>query len=498
MVTVYLYSNSKSDNAGRMGNFSGLTAQNGYFNGLSGLTVTGTLSAGLGDMVIERPFTELLGYGYGRFQTGGKWIYFSVRDLEVVNPSKTRLYYDVDAWETARFQYPMGLGRATIYRSGRALDSRMVRPLSPVYTRTTVIRSLIAANLMAGLAFVHDDAEDTNYIYQTELYSNAENLGAVLDGSWLTKSGIENVNQVTGAWLSPWVLDHTEEGWESVGPTALPAYRINCENLHLANTTQSMSIGTRPVGDMDEVIGITDMRGNVIWTCDYSDDLPSTMAMYANISPSSCSWECRIGSSLEGRFTVPCEPTYYYSDTFVDYVSRQRAYDQQMRSLNNDRQLVGAVSGFMSNTIGGAVAGGNAGAAGAAVGGIMGGVGTIIGAAANYLIAPSFDRREQQITDEYYRKQADSLAYVGDSLISILKGDTGVNLVSISTDPTTRQVYDDAVAAAGYYYDSLEVSSASAWIVNGPLCADVEITGGIPSAWKEQIRNRFRNGVILS
>ena len=104
MVTVDLFKNPKTDNLGRMGNFSGLAEQTQYFNGLSGLHIQGTLSEGVGEITVDEPFTTTAAYSYGRYQINGIYVYFSIRDIEVVNPTKSRIIYDVDCWETCRFQ----------------------------------------------------------------------------------------------------------------------------------------------------------------------------------------------------------------------------------------------------------------------------------------------------------------------------------------------------------------------------------------------------------
>lgn len=168
-----------------------------------------------------------------------------------------------------------------------------------------------------------------------------------------------------------------------------------------------------------------------------------------------------------------------------------------MRTLNNDRQLVNSLTSIGSQAVGGAIAGASAGPVGAIGGAALGAISGIVGAAANYITAPAFNAREQAITDDYYRRQTDGLAQSGNPLLSIIEGVTSVWLVKTDIDSQTAAIYQDAIEAGGYYYD-VEVESMDAWIVDGPLAADVEILGGIPSMWKEQIRARFSNGVIFS
>ena len=195
--------------------------------------------------------------------------------------------------------------------------------------------------------------------------------------------------------------------------------------------------------------------------------------------------------------TIPCEPCDVWNDAFSAYQSQQRAYDMEMRALNTDKQLVNSLTSIGSQAVGGAIAGASAGPVGAIGGAALGAISGIVGAAANYITAPAFNAREQAITDDYYRRQTDGLAQSGNPLLSIIEGVTSVWLVKTDIDSQTASIYQDAIDAGGYYYD-VETDDMEPWIVDGPLAADVEVLGGIPSMWKEQIRARFANGVIFS
>ena len=481
MVTVE-FSNPKVDNNTRMSNFSDLSAQNSYFSNLSKLVITGVRISPVGEpFVVEVPWTQLMGYSYGRFQAGSKWWYFSIADIEPVNDTKTRVIYSIDSWETCRHQYGVTLGRGVISRSGRQTGMEIPRPLDPVYTRTKAVQNLGVSAQIVALAYVHDSAADADYLYQA-LMTSEEDRGLLLDGSWLSQIGVSNINDVIGAWISPWAIPANIGPWEDTTPAALYSKRIRMSEYNQASSQVNLEMSAAPKGDQSVIYGITDMRGNVVWSSDLSDDMEASITGFLDISPSSAVWRMRVspGDNLEGHFTLPCEAVYYWSDTFTDYVARQRAYDQQMRSLNNDKQLVGSITGIASNAIGGTVGG-------------------IIGSAATYLTAPAFDSREQRITDDYYRKQADSLAFMGDGLWTIVHDPalSTVQLVTISTDPATVQAYEDAIDTGGYYYSNVEAPDMEDWVVDGPLMADVEVLGPVPDAWKEQIRNRIRNGVIF-
>ena len=503
MVTVDLFKNPKTDNLGRMGNFASLAEQTQYFNGLSGLHIQGTLSEGVGEITVDEPFTTTAAYSYGRYQINGIYVYFSIRDIEVVNPTKSRIIYDVDCWETCRFQMDISLGRGHIYRSGRNLGTKSRRPFSARYGRTSIVQEIAGASAGCGFAYIHDNDTNTNVVYAMPYVGNENFVTEFIGGDWITHLGLQDINEVIGSWFSPF-CPASWSGWQEVTPLERKVYHCNVSDLHSASTTRTITLIQGPEGDENTVYGITDLRGQVVWTCDSSDDFGTGITFRLNIGPSSCSWSGFINSSeypnskvLEGQMTIPCEPCDVWNDAFSAYQSQQRAYDMEMRALNTDKQLVNSLTSIGSQAVGGAIAGASAGPVGAIGGAALGAISGIVGAAANYITAPAFNAREQTITDDYYRRQTDGLAQSGNPLLSIIEGVTSVWLVKTTIDSQTASIYQDAINAGGYYYD-VETDDMEPWIVDGPLAADVEVLGGIPSMWKEQIRARFANGVIFS
>lgn len=503
MVTVQFFKTSKVDNAGRMGNFASETEQESYFSGLTKLTVNGARLNNLGEPIeVQKPWTTMLGYSYGRFQVNNVWIYFSVRDIDPINDTKTRILYDIDCWETARFQYGASLGRGKVSRSGRNLSTANPRPFTPIYVRTSTVQEFKETRRntdFVGFAFVRDSENNINYIYQSGSMSANADLGDFLDGSWLSKLGITNLNDVMGAWLSPWGTADTS-GWEPTGPTSIQGFRIDASKANNVTMYRTFSLSDGgPYGNQDEVIGVTDMRDNVIWSCDMSSDAENASFFEGklNISPSSCNWRCTFNGSPEFTFTIPCEPVYIFGDAFTEYNVRQRAYDMELRSINNDQQLVQGLTNVVSAGIGGGVAGASAGPIGAIGGAVVGTVGQLAGTIASYMLQPGFDARTQRATDAYYKRQADTLNLTGDGLLSIINGDTGVKMVKMETDPATVSQYNAAISTAGYFYSDLESEDMEDFVVDGPLTASVEVLGSIPDTWKAQIQARIAQGVIF-
>ena len=502
MVTVDLFKNPKSDNLGRMGNFSDLAEQTQYFNGLTGLHIQGTLSDDIGEIIVQYSWTTILGYTYGRYQSNGTYIYFSIRDIEVVNPTKTRILYDIDCWETARFQKNVTLGRGIVSRSGRSLSTMNPKPIEPVYTRTVEVQRLNTVSDLTALAIRHDNTNNTTELLATNA-SIASGISifpsALINGWWLTTNDIDT-SEVIGSWLSPFPVSFESSSWHDVATGNFAIKGIYLNYLDDTDLTHTVSLNHAPFGNAVSTYGITDMSGNIVWNCDLSDDFGSSLSMKLNVSSSGCSWRGWLmagGSKVsEGSITIPCDTSDVWNDAFVQYQALQRAYDISMRQLNNDRQLQQSLTSIGTSALTGAIGGGLIGVAG--IGAVAGAAVQAVSAGLNYQANVKFGAREQQITDRLYLNAQDTLSMSGTAQLSTIRGDTGVSLVRADVDPGTKAAYDSAVATAGYYYNSLEVEDMEDWIVDGPLCADVEVLGGIPSMWKEQIRARFSNGVIFS
>lgn len=497
MVSVELFSDSKVDNAGNMGNFGSLTEQNSYFSGLTKKVITGVRMNNLGDPIeVQVPWTSVLGYSYGRFQINAKWFYFSIDDIVPINDSKTSIRYNLDVWETCRHQYTVTLGRGKVSRSGRSLPMRNPRPFTPMWTRTSTIQRLSIENPL-GIAFVRDSENNENYVYVCQ--DRNKGIGPFVDGSWLTMLGINSLNDVMGAWLSPFSVDVTN--WESLTGTEIVGYRKAADGLNWIQ--YGVPLDATAVMDQADCIGMTDMRGNLVWTSDLGGGTETYLYCYLNVSPSTCNWRCVLDApdlvhpqgTPERTFTIPCEPVYYFSDAFQEYNVRQREFDMEQRAINRDSQLVSGLSGVGSSAVGGAVAGALLGPAGAVAGAALGAVGGIVGSIASYAIQPTFDNRTQRATDAFYKRQADTLVLSGDGLLNILTGLTGCDLVNVETDAGTVTQYNDAVSTAGFFYSDLEVEDMEDFVVDGSLTADVQVLGPIPDAWKAQVQQRIARGV---
>ena len=501
MVTVELFKNSKVDNSGRMGNFADLTEQNSYFSALTGKkTINGARLNNLGEPIdVQLNWTEVIGYSYGRFQIEGKWFYFSVNDVSPINDTKTRVIYNLDCWETCRHQYRITLGRGKVQRSSRALSSRLMRPFNPLYGRTTEVQRLNSTSEICAIAYHHDNETNVDDIYVAHMNAGVfpQFPASLLNGWWLTTNKI-NTSEIIGCWLSPWDIPTTGDEWSDVGDAQnYPIRRILVDNLD--QVTHSISLSTSPIGDDEDVYSITDMKGSSIWSCDRSDDFDDSLNVRLNVGANHCYWVCQFSSGTteptEGRFTIPCEPSSVWNDAFVQYQSQQRAYDIELRQLNNERQLQQSLLSIGSSAVQGAIGGGIAGI-GAGVGAVAGAVVQGVTAGIQYQSNVAFGNREQAITDRMYQRQSDTLNVAGDANLDCVLGKTGVSLLRTRVDSVTSGIYDDMIETAGYYYD-LEVVDMEDFVVNGALTADVEILGAIPDAWKSQIRNRIAQGVIF-
>lgn len=500
MVTVQFFKTSKVDNAGRMGNFASETEQESYFSGLTKLTVNGARMNNLGEPIeVQEPWTTMLGYSYGRFQVNNVWIYFSVADIEPINDSKTRVSYNIDCWETCRHQFGITLGRGKVERSSRALNSRLMRPFNPLYGRTTEVQRLNSTSDICAIAYHHDNETNVDDIYVAHLNAGVfpQFPASLLNGWWLTTNKIDT-SEIVGCWLSPWNIPTTGDNWTDVGDASnYPIRSIHVD--YMDQVTHSIPVSTAPIGNDEDVYSISDMKGSSIWSCDRSNDFNNSLDVRLNIGANHCYWICQFSSGTtdptEGRFTIPCEPSSVWNDAFVQYQAQQRAYDIELRQLNNERQLQQSLLSIGSSAVQGAIGGGIAGI-GAGVGAVAGAVVQGVTAGIQYQTNVAFGNREQAITDRMYQRQSDTLNVAGDANLDCVLGKTGVSLLRTTVDSVTSGIYNDMIDTAGYYYD-LEVLDMEDFVVDGPLTASVEVLGSIPDTWKAQIQARIAQGVIF-
>ena len=115
ILKLQLFKNAYSDNHNRIKKFADLSAQNDYYKNLTDkIEIDGNYNK-IGDNInIVGDYAILSNYNYGRFKYHDIWFYFSVIDYLILNENKLQIVYNIDYYETARFQYDMNIGKGTI------------------------------------------------------------------------------------------------------------------------------------------------------------------------------------------------------------------------------------------------------------------------------------------------------------------------------------------------------------------------------------------------
>ena len=192
-----------------MSHFASLTAQNTYFNSLSKLSYDDVKISKLDEpILIPESLDTLFNYDYGRIQFNSYWYYFSVRKLEIERDNKTWVYYDIDPWETFRYQGKLSLGKGHITRSTHKNNNLFkFRPFAVNDWHMSGLYDITDSGACI-FAWVHDDPNNKDWIYCFEVTSAyTEWLGSwVFD---LLTTPIDK-NDVLGCWYSPFVFNYPD------------------------------------------------------------------------------------------------------------------------------------------------------------------------------------------------------------------------------------------------------------------------------------------------
>ena len=523
MGRVQLFSNPKMDNAGRMSNFSNTGEQIAYFNSLTGRVFDNVRIPQMGEpFVLEMPWYDAIGYNYGRFFTdtgessSSPWIYFSIADFQGVTESKTRIYYNIDYWESARYQMGATLGRGHVTRSGIPDNAgRKMNPFPPRYTSSVKCGNVAWMRDYCGVAFVHLNESNEDRIYASNTGYDGMTEDDFKDLTWLYRLGV-NSNEVIGAWFSPQSFSFSDSQWTPIeaGGNPIGAY---CQYKDFRASTSlggpKFSSGGNPSAPFQDDYASVVMVGSeneILWECGLRDwrraqgQAPS-IGITLVVSPSSAYIRCRVSAknivpeefsgantdieSLEGMFSIPLSSYTVFNDAYTEYVNTQRQYELEARNLTNERQLASSLSSAGSGAIGGALIGSVIPGVGTAIGALAGGAISAVTSGINYGLSASFNEREQAINDAYYKRQQDSFSAgaFSPSDVSLRRPAWYISYI----DDKTKEQYDNAVATAGYYYDA-DVADMEPWVQTGPLTADVEVLGAIPDLWKAGIKERIR------
>ena len=193
--------------------------------------------------------------------------------------------------------------------------------------------------------------------------------------------------------------------------------------------------------------------------------------------------------------TIPSEIPTVISDAFQEYYSRQRTVDIETRNLQMNQQLVSGIASSATGAVGGAVGGSMAGM-GAGVGAIAGVATGIVSAVGNYAVSAYYSPKQQAIIDKSYKYANDTISMIGGASATLFFAEVDQGVIKVEWDSKVKQTYVNDINNNGYYVN-YSTSNFDGMLTDGPIQATVEVQGDIPIVWKEQITNRFANGVYL-
>ena len=503
-MKLQMFKNCKIDNVKNVSFFSTIEAQNDYYEDL--------ITAGNGfekdinfnklgePFIINYEYGDILEYNYGRFKLSDKWYYFSVEDLEVNTNGKTKIIYQIDAWETSRLQFGVSLGVGTIYR-GQPNNCPIQReadfqPITYKFTKAGGSRSYNNV-----ITIVHNSTTDKDNINVFDSYIFMEIAHTGQLAKYLAYD--ENngnpfkPSDLMGAWITPFkptgATTPAGSGWElkSDPSNEIIFYRWLFDPIFMIGGIKTSFYTKRELKTTDTERGyITDFRGNELYTVPFGKVIPNNTTINGifDITYTSCNIVLNSDSDPDLKFTLPCEPLSVIFDSKAEYFARFRQSDIDNRQLVRERQLAESVMNIGQSAIGGGIAGGMAGMVGAgAVGGTVLGVASSLG---QYALSGHYNQKEQQIIDARVKNTKDELGLIGEAVDSVREP----WYVTEEWDDLSK---NRLIEHQNTYGNKLNYSSINCqnFYTVGPMVGDFEIKGNIPNTWKNQINSRFRNGV---
>lgn len=537
-ATLQLFKDAKFDIYRNMSNFASLSAQNSYYNGLTKIQRSITFNKIGEPFILNDDIAMLSEYTTGRVQYEGMWWYFQILDLAVNAQGRTVITYQLNAWETHRYQGNLKLGAGQITRLGGSLlgsykDMRIQPPYTPRVKRITdeTWRNEQYGYHPCVLAMVRDNAGD--WVYPVCKLINDSDGDRYLTNTSAFAHYIQDAladvfenMQIMGMWYSSFCPNVTD--WVNTNKNVVYYY----DTLNSARDIKDLSGGMFLEGytdgdtlenDDDVKYYIADERGNVIYRLSDNIEYTGYVDMILNMSLSSCTWECQIYTVEDNvkksaqSFQLPCEALDFYNDAWATYQATQRQMDIDSRNLQTKSNVVGGVSSAGQSAISGAMTGAMVGSVvpgiGTAVGAIAGLGVSLIGTAVSTLYDTQYKNpKEQAILDRSYKNVQDTYSLCGNGVNGSLMswGVTAEQYKSygagikkeVYDKGTTAQIHND-LKVYGAYVD-IKTSDMEVFLQSGvtltsasPLQCDVEISG-IPANWAGQVQERLQNGVLLS
>lgn len=532
ILELQLFKNAYSDNHNRIKKFADLTAQNDYYDNLSDkIEIEGNYNK-IGDNIrIVGDYATLSNYNYGRFKYHNIWFYFSVVEYLIVNEQKLEIVYNLDYYETARYQYDVSLGKGTIqnitteYSAGKIAKIPKNENGLGLMKKTSLVDFRDSFEGVIFYVYHGDSRADINGIYVLDFSTDplSSFIQRLLDNSYINKlvsylsnlhpdwSSHFDMNDIRGCWLIPrGFINKIKDpisgaNWLNVGGATDPLlYRHSGYSSVSYNDFKYYKYGE--IKRTDNVYTVfMDTESNILWEIPTGDYVNGSKTVEYNIDISASSCDLRINFTIANgvveRLVYPLPSVTVYNNTYLEYTARQRQTDIELRHTNNEQQLVNGLVNIGSSVIGGAVGGAMAGGkAGAGMGAGAGFISGYIGSVGGYAVNEYYGNIQQNIIDNQYKRASNNLLLHGDGVISRLTHYFGFYDVSYSGDLGGDRT-DKIIETYGYeinlHYPDVQSYIDYLQTVNGDsyIMGNFEVNGHIPDNWKKQIKDRFNGGV---
>lgn len=512
MVTIQLYDDIPFNNNEIMSNFASLNAQNTYFENHADITLTDDckFTGYEQPVLINCSFDDLIDYKYGRISINGSdWVYFSINRFMIERENKTWLYMDIDVWETFRYRNNgLRIGRGHVTRCSRNLSTRIKTALKPKFKNTREYDKLRVDNYIVNnyclVVLCHNSNSNVDYVVIVKVLSsiNINDLIATSTIQYIVNTLNITGNDVIGAWVSPFDIstsDSVLSTWTDISPShgrytaKYQPYEMFTSAISRGLVEQKHKIYKMVNPDDKTIIGITDLRDNLVWVSDNESSYNADIDLFFNLSYGACGWSGFIKRDnqqyTEGLFTIPCENIDFYSDAFVLYNVQQRPFIEQQRAIQREQALINSFSNVGQSAIMGGI-GGNV--MGAVAGGVIGAIGSGI----EYLSSEYYNKEYQNNEDNQARAQTDTININGMALLDIIQEKTYCKVVTIEPDDQTLAEYETDISTFGNYYD-LETNIENMIGTNVKLTCSTNEIENIPSVYVGNIQTRLSHGVIF-
>ena len=490
-MTVTLYKNCNVDGITRIGRWGSTANQIAYLNTFTKKVYDDVPTVRLGEpLTIGDRLNNLIEYNYGCIDFGdGFRYYFAVADLSMLTETMTKISYTVDVWDTVIAQIGNPVSRAVITRYSQP-KGKVVIPYEPIRKVETQTSYISPHSLVA----LYWDSKDNNPYTMVFPISSSEDMKKAVTGLWFP---YDNSSwSASGVWscgIIPYSFTDLDNNWTRIESNSKVYAKMTIIDYSIPNPF-NRSVLTNTGTEYDE---IRDLRGNPIFTCPYGETLTFSKGTI-DISASSITMRYTYYNQ-DNKFydvIIPSEIPTVFTDSWQEYQLRQRELDIENRNLQINQQLLTGVANTATSAVMGAFMGPIGGMTAGAGAALSGGSG-LISTLGNYAIQSVYSPKIQALTDKAYVYANDTLTVMGSASLFMFNTWKG-GLFRMSWDSESLDTYNYDVQKNGYYTFYVPDDPAESLTdYAGPVTADVDVTGPIPTAWKEQIHTRFQNGVVF-